>query len=182
MRVTEISVSAGRKIPHPYEQHGNLTLTVTLKAELADGEHTEVNIGKLREQVEMYADMHREYTLVRIHELHKQPKPKPAGEPEGLPADQTLDEGLDAMQGKYCSESQVLDILAAKGTLGLSDKEFTKRCRNNYGIKEMTDVQRLQPEAAGKLLDTLNNAVKAQDELARSGHARSACNRKKEDS
>lgn len=69
MRVTEITISAGRTFGHPYEQYSNLKPQVTVKAALADGEDWTEAIKALQAKVEMIIEDHKRIMLKQLEEL-----------------------------------------------------------------------------------------------------------------
>lgn len=71
MRVTEITVSAGRTFSHPYESYSNLRPHVTLKAEIAEGENFQDCVKDLQAQAEGLIEEHKRTILTSLHELWK---------------------------------------------------------------------------------------------------------------
>jgi hypothetical protein len=70
MKVTEITVSAGRVIPHPFQQYANLRPMVTLKADIDDGEDFEKATKELQAKVEGMIEDHSRYMVKSLEELH----------------------------------------------------------------------------------------------------------------
>jgi hypothetical protein len=70
MKVTEIVVSAGRVVNHPFEQYSNLRPSITLKASLDEGEDFETATKQLQAKAEQLVEDHKNNMLTSIEELH----------------------------------------------------------------------------------------------------------------
>lgn len=68
-RITEITVSAGRVISHPFKQYENLRPMITLKAVLDDGEDFEVVAKDLQAKAEGMIEDHGRYMVKSLEEL-----------------------------------------------------------------------------------------------------------------
>lgn len=69
-RVTEITVNAGRTFNHPYESYSNLRPSVTIKAELLEGEDWEAATKELQAKAESMVEEHKQHMLRSLKELH----------------------------------------------------------------------------------------------------------------
>ena len=69
MRVTEITVSAGRTFNHPYEDYSNLRPHVTLKAEIEEGEDWLSRVKHLQARAEGLVEEHKQVMLKNITDL-----------------------------------------------------------------------------------------------------------------
>jgi hypothetical protein len=70
MKVTEITVSAGRTFNHPYEQFSNLRPMVTVKATVAEDEDPTKAINELQALAEKSVEDHKQALLHSLEELH----------------------------------------------------------------------------------------------------------------
>lgn len=71
MKITSVTVSAGRTFNHPYEQYSNLRPEVTMTATLEEGENA-VDVTKaLQSTAEGLVEDHKRGLLTSIEELHK---------------------------------------------------------------------------------------------------------------
>lgn len=68
-KITEITVSAGRVVPHPFQQYANLRPMITLKAELEDGEDFRVVAKDLQATAEGMIEDHSRYMVRSLEEL-----------------------------------------------------------------------------------------------------------------
>ncbi len=68
-KITEITVSAGRVIPHPFQQYANLRPMVTLKAEVLPGEDFEAITKDLQAKVEGMIEDHSRSMVRSLEEL-----------------------------------------------------------------------------------------------------------------
>ncbi len=68
-KITEITVSAGRVIPHPFTQYANLRPMVTLKAEVLPGEDFETITRDLQAKVEGMIEDHSRSMVKSLEEL-----------------------------------------------------------------------------------------------------------------
>ncbi len=71
MKVREITVSAGRVIPHPFQSYANLRPMVSLKADIDDGEDYEQMTKELQAKVEGMVEDHSRYMVKSLEELHE---------------------------------------------------------------------------------------------------------------
>lgn len=71
MKVTEITVSAGRVFNHPFEQYSNLKPHITLKATLSEGEDAEAAAKQLQQTAEKLVEDHKRALLTSIEELDR---------------------------------------------------------------------------------------------------------------
>jgi predicted nuclease with TOPRIM domain len=71
MRVTEITVHAGRTFNHPYEQYSNLRPSATLKATLAEGEDADEALRQLQVKAETLVEDHKRNLLESIEEIEQ---------------------------------------------------------------------------------------------------------------
>jgi len=69
VKVTEITVNAGRTFNHPFEQYSNLRPSVTLRAVLEDGEDALESARKLQAQAETLVEDHKQHLLDSIQQL-----------------------------------------------------------------------------------------------------------------
>lgn len=70
MKVTNITVQAGRCFNHPYEQYSNLRPEITLHAELAEGEDPIEAAKQLQQTAETLVEDHKRTMLRSIEELY----------------------------------------------------------------------------------------------------------------
>jgi chromosome segregation ATPase len=70
MKITEITVSAGRTFNNPYEQYANLRPAVELRATLEEGEEPLAALKKLQEQAETLVEHHKARLLADLDKLH----------------------------------------------------------------------------------------------------------------
>jgi hypothetical protein len=70
MKITTITVTAGRTFNHPYEQYSNLRPEVTMSATLDDGEDPHVAARDLQQRAEGLVEDHKASLLNSIEELH----------------------------------------------------------------------------------------------------------------
>lgn len=71
MKITSITVSAGRTFNHPHEQYSNLRPEVVLHATLADGDDALSASKVLQAQAEQLVEDHKNSLLKSIEELHQ---------------------------------------------------------------------------------------------------------------
>lgn len=69
MKVTQISVSAGRTFNHPYEQFSNLRPNVTVSAMLEEGEDFEKAVKELQAKAESLVEDHKNNMIETLHAL-----------------------------------------------------------------------------------------------------------------
>lgn len=70
-KVTELTVSAGRVIPHPFQQYANLRPMITIKAQLDDGEDFEAVAKDLQAKAEGMIEDHSRYMVKSLEELEE---------------------------------------------------------------------------------------------------------------
>lgn len=70
MKITEITVTAGRTVPHPIESYANLKPMVTLKAVLDDGEDHIQAIKTLQASAEEIVEDHANNLKTHLREMH----------------------------------------------------------------------------------------------------------------
>lgn len=68
MKVVEITVHAGRKFNHPFEQYSNLSPAVTLRAVLEEDDDPALAVRQLQDQAEILVQSHKESLLRAIEE------------------------------------------------------------------------------------------------------------------
>jgi len=71
MKITTITVSAGRTFNHPYEQYSNLRPEVTMTATLEEGEDPAAATKELQSRAEGLVEDHKRGLMSSIEELHK---------------------------------------------------------------------------------------------------------------
>lgn len=71
MKITNITVRAGRTFNHPYEQYSNLKPEVELKATLEEGDDAAKCSKQLQAQAEGLVEDHKQGLLKSIEELHR---------------------------------------------------------------------------------------------------------------
>lgn len=70
MKVTEITVSAGRVVSHPVENYSNLKPMVSLKAVLDEGDDYEQSIKDLQAKAEGLVEDHANALKKHIRDMH----------------------------------------------------------------------------------------------------------------
>jgi hypothetical protein len=70
MKVTQITVNAGRTFNNPYESYSNLRPEVTLTASLDDGEDATTAAKALQAQAEGLVEEHKTKLLMDLDRLH----------------------------------------------------------------------------------------------------------------
>lgn len=70
MKVTEITVSAGRTFSHPYEDYSNLRPQVTLRATIEEGDDPSEQTKALQALAEKSVEDHKHALLDSLHKLH----------------------------------------------------------------------------------------------------------------
>lgn len=68
-KITEITVSAGRVIPHPFQRYANLRPMITLKAEVEPGEDPTEAARGLQAKAEGLIEDHARYMVRSLEEL-----------------------------------------------------------------------------------------------------------------
>jgi hypothetical protein len=71
MKVTEVTVSAGRTFNHPYESYSNLRPNVTLKAVLEGEEDYAAAVQTLQAKAEALVEEHKQHMLRSLEELER---------------------------------------------------------------------------------------------------------------
>lgn len=71
MKITTITVTAGRTFNHPHEQYSNLRPEVTMTATLDDGEDPQVAARDLQQRAEGLVEDHKRSLLHSIEELYQ---------------------------------------------------------------------------------------------------------------
>jgi type II secretory pathway predicted ATPase ExeA len=69
MKITQVTVSAGRVIPHPMQDFANLRPSVQLVATVEDGEDAAAVTRKLQAQAEQMVEDHKDHLIDSIHRL-----------------------------------------------------------------------------------------------------------------
>lgn len=70
MKVTQITVNAGRTFNNPYESYSNLRPEVTLTASLDEGEDPQAAAKALQSQAETLVESHKTKLLMDLDRLH----------------------------------------------------------------------------------------------------------------
>lgn len=70
MKITIITITAGRTFNHPYEQYSNLRPEVTMTATLNEGEDATKAAQQLQARAEQLVEDHKQGLLKSIEELH----------------------------------------------------------------------------------------------------------------
>lgn len=70
MKVTEITVSAGRTFNHPYEDYSNLRPQVTMRSTVEEGEDPIAATKTLQAMAEKSVEDHKQALLDSLHKLH----------------------------------------------------------------------------------------------------------------
>lgn len=71
MKVTEITVHAGRTFNHPYEQYANFKPGLSLRATLDDGEDPTAVTKALQAHAEKMAEEQKQQVLADLHQLER---------------------------------------------------------------------------------------------------------------
>ena len=71
MKITSITVTAGRTFNHPRENYSNLRPEVVLNASLEAGEDASSAVKSLQAQAEQMVEDHKQGLLKSIEELHQ---------------------------------------------------------------------------------------------------------------
>jgi len=71
MKISKITVTAGRTFNHPHEQYSNLRPEVTMEATLEDGEDAHVAARDLQQRAEGLVEDHKRSLLNSIEELYQ---------------------------------------------------------------------------------------------------------------
>jgi hypothetical protein len=65
VKITEITVSAGRVVPHPRRDYANLRPSLSITANVEDGEEDDA-VAYLQKKVDMLLDMHISMMLITL--------------------------------------------------------------------------------------------------------------------
>lgn len=68
-KVTSITVNAGRVFSHPYEDYSNLRPSVSMTAELAEGEDYTAAVKQLQATAEQLVEDHKNALLTNLREI-----------------------------------------------------------------------------------------------------------------
>lgn len=71
MKVSSITVSAGRTFNHPHEQFSNLRPEVTMTAEIAEGDDAAQCTKQLQAQAEQLVEDHKNNLLKSLEEIYQ---------------------------------------------------------------------------------------------------------------
>lgn len=71
MKVTQVTVNAGRTFNHPYESYSNLRPSVTFTAQVEDGEDYRAITHKLQAEAEQMVEDHKQHMLDSLHKLEE---------------------------------------------------------------------------------------------------------------
>lgn len=69
-RVVEVTVAAGRKFNHPYEDFSNLSPHLSIRAEIGEGEDPREVIKSLQAEAESLVEDHKQHMLASLRQLH----------------------------------------------------------------------------------------------------------------
>jgi len=69
-KITEITVNAGRTFNHPHESYSNLRPSVTVKADVLDGEDWQAVAKELQAKAESMIEDHKRNMLQSLEELY----------------------------------------------------------------------------------------------------------------
>lgn len=69
MQITEITIHAGRKFNHPYENYSNLAPAISMKATLNEGEDPEQATRELQKKAEKLVESHKRNLLDSIETI-----------------------------------------------------------------------------------------------------------------
>ncbi len=72
MKVTEITVTAGRTFNHPHESYSNLRPSVTMRATLDDSEDASAAAKALQAKAEQLVEDHKANLLESLEEVYEQ--------------------------------------------------------------------------------------------------------------
>jgi hypothetical protein len=71
MKVTTITVDAGRTFNHPYESYSNLRPSVTMTASLDEGDNPDECAKALQARAEELIENHKQHLLSSLERLHE---------------------------------------------------------------------------------------------------------------
>lgn len=71
MKITHITISAGRTFNHPFESYSNLRPHVQLDAELDDGDDVTTCIKELQAKAEGFVEDHKQHMLKSLQNLQE---------------------------------------------------------------------------------------------------------------
>lgn len=69
-KIVEVTVAAGRKFNHPYEEFSNLSPHLSIRAEIQEGEDPEEEIKALQAGAESLIEDHKQHILASLRQLH----------------------------------------------------------------------------------------------------------------
>ena len=69
MKITHVTISAGRTFNHPYERYANFRFDITLKGEVQNEINVGPEIDELRQAAENIAEMHKRQILDECNNL-----------------------------------------------------------------------------------------------------------------
>jgi hypothetical protein len=83
MKVTEVTVSGGYTISHPYQQYSNLRCDVSLRVVIEEGDDLETVLEAARYKVDAQLDVQKNRTLAQLkHEYERRFEPADDGDEE----------------------------------------------------------------------------------------------------
>src|SRR3990167_10406802 len=71
MKVTQITVDAGRTFNHPYEQYSNLRPSVTITASIDETDNPDECAKALQARAEELVENHKQHLLGSLERLHE---------------------------------------------------------------------------------------------------------------
>ena len=69
-KIIEVTVAAGRKFNHPYEDFSNLSPHLSLRAEVQEDEDPQEVIQHLQAMAESLVEDHKQHILASLRQLH----------------------------------------------------------------------------------------------------------------
>lgn len=69
-KIIEVTVAAGRKFNHPYEDFSNLSPHLSIRAEIQEGEDPKEVIKSLQAEAESLIRDHKQHILFSLRQLH----------------------------------------------------------------------------------------------------------------
>lgn len=69
-KIVEVTVAAGRKFNHPYEDFSNLSPHLSIRAEIQEGEDPKAVIKELQAEAESLVEDHKQHILASLKQLH----------------------------------------------------------------------------------------------------------------
>jgi hypothetical protein len=70
LKITEVSVMAARTFNHPYEMYANFRPSVTMKAELQEGQMAEEVLYELQQAAERIVENHKQRILLECEQMY----------------------------------------------------------------------------------------------------------------